>query len=136
MDESLKVVKKALVDVELDTCLDAIRQSLQAGVTAWEIVDIALGEGMKEVGELFEEGEYFLGELVMAGNIMKEAMGVLEGKFDTDTRAGKAPSTPLHLPKSADPFRAGRCRARLFCSSYRHRSERLALHQDRTAGRQ
>jgi len=38
--------------------------------------------GVKEVGNLFENGEYFLGELVMAGNIMKDVMELLEDKFD------------------------------------------------------
>ena len=33
-----------------------------------------------------DSGEYFLGELVMAGNIMKEAMELLKGGFEKETR--------------------------------------------------
>jgi methanogenic corrinoid protein MtbC1 len=87
MNESLGVVKKALVDVDLAACLAAIELSLESGVSSWEIVDGSLAEGMREVGDLFEAGEYFLGELVMAGNIMKEAMVLLKGGFDKTVRS-------------------------------------------------
>ncbi|MFW9813985.1 MAG: cobalamin-dependent protein, partial [Candidatus Thorarchaeota archaeon] len=38
----------------------------------------ALSEGMNEVGTLYEKNEYFLTELVLAGETMKEAVAVLE----------------------------------------------------------
>lgn len=86
MKESLGTVKKALVDVDLDACLAAIEASLASGVSSWEIVDQALSDGMREVGDLFEAGEYFLGELVMAGNIMKEAMDLIKDGFEAGSR--------------------------------------------------
>ncbi len=89
MDESLQNITTTLVDLDMDACLDTIRNSLDAGIAAWDIVETGLGTGMKEIGELFEQGEYFLGDLVMAGNIMNDAMELLEDKFDKGKQGQK-----------------------------------------------
>jgi 5-methyltetrahydrofolate--homocysteine methyltransferase len=54
-----------------------VKERLAAGVPALEIV-ARMQDGMTEVGRLFESGEYYLSELIMAGEIMKEAMANLE----------------------------------------------------------
>ncbi|GEA17296.1 5-methyltetrahydrofolate--homocysteine methyltransferase [Moorella sp. E306M] len=48
-----------------------------SGVAPLEIVKL-LQEGMLEVGNRFERGDYFLSELIMAGEIMRGAMDILE----------------------------------------------------------
>jgi 5-methyltetrahydrofolate--homocysteine methyltransferase len=50
------------------------------GVSPAEVV-AALSEGMRIIGERFEAKEYFLSELIMAGEIMKEAQGILKPHF-------------------------------------------------------
>ena len=37
-----------------------------------------MAAGMKQVGQLYEDGEFFLPQLVMAGATMKHGMAVLE----------------------------------------------------------
>ncbi|MCK4387810.1 MAG: cobalamin-dependent protein, partial [Dehalococcoidia bacterium] len=39
------------------------------------------------VGERFEKGEYFLGELIMSGEIFKQAMSFIEPKLTGDVRS-------------------------------------------------
>jgi len=82
MGDSLALIREKLVDLEMDDCLAAVKQALTSGLTGWEIVDKSLGIGMREVGDLFEQGEYFLGELMMAGNIMADAMEILKETLD------------------------------------------------------
>lgn len=89
MEDALFNVVKTLVELDYDACLDEVQKSLDADIPAWEIVDGGLSEGMKQVGDLFEAGEYFLGELIMAGNIMKEAMELLKDHFDADLQGQK-----------------------------------------------
>lgn len=67
----------ALAELDEDAVLQHVRDRLAAGVAALEIVG-RLQEGMTEVGARFQSGEYFLNELVMCGEIMKEAMVELE----------------------------------------------------------
>ena len=54
------------------------KATLDAGVPAKEILDNALVPGIPKVGDLFEEGEYFLPELVMAGDTMTRVLEILE----------------------------------------------------------
>jgi len=89
MHEALQKAAKAIVDFNSDACIEAVNQCLDSGISAWEVVSEGLSIGMKEVGQFFENGEYFLAELVMAGDVMKDVMKVLEDKFDKCTKGQK-----------------------------------------------
>ncbi len=67
----------AIAELEDEQVMQIVKERLGAGVSALEIVS-KLQEGMTEVGNRFETGDYFLSELVMAGEIMKDAMAELE----------------------------------------------------------
>lgn len=67
----------AIAELEDEQVLSIVKERLDSGVSPLEIVG-NLQEGMAEVGNRFEEGKYFLSELIMAGEIMKEAMEELE----------------------------------------------------------
>jgi methylmalonyl-CoA mutase cobalamin-binding domain/chain len=45
---------------------------------------------MEEVGRLYEKGEYFISELVYAGELMKSAMEVLQPHLKVDQASSKA----------------------------------------------
>jgi corrinoid protein of di/trimethylamine methyltransferase len=70
-------LSKMLVNLEVDEIADLVQKKLDAGVDSQEILK-ALTRGMDEVGRLYEENEYFLPELVMAGETMKAAFKVLK----------------------------------------------------------
>ncbi len=67
----------AIAELEDEKVLTLVQERLQDGVVPMEIVR-SLQEGMTEVGHRFETGEYFLSELIMCGESMKEAMVELE----------------------------------------------------------
>ena len=67
----------AIANLEQDKVLALVKERLQAGVKPMDIVN-SLQEGMVEVGNRFEKGEFFLSELIFCGEIMKEAMKDLE----------------------------------------------------------
>ena len=63
---------------ELDE--DTVKELLEA-VSTTEEANAAMDacqKGMNEVGKLFEEGEYFVGDLIFAGEIMTDAVEVLK----------------------------------------------------------
>ncbi|GEA15198.1 5-methyltetrahydrofolate--homocysteine methyltransferase [Moorella sp. E308F] len=72
-----EALPKAMAELEEEQVLTLVKELLGNGVAPLEIVK-ALQEGMVEVGNRFESGDYFLSELVMAGEIMKGAMDILE----------------------------------------------------------
>ena len=71
------VLAKAMAGLDQDKLNQLVKERLENGGKPMEIVE-KLQEGMTEVGRLFENGEYYLSELIMAGEMMKETMAVLE----------------------------------------------------------
>lgn len=65
-----------LSDLEEDAVLAIVRRELEAGTPAQEILD-ACREGMLGVGKRYESGEYFVSDLMMAGEVFKEAAALL-----------------------------------------------------------
>ncbi|MFW9951835.1 MAG: B12-binding domain-containing protein [Candidatus Thorarchaeota archaeon] len=67
-----------IIELEVDDIADAVREALEKdGKDPFEILE-ALTKGMDEVGRRYEEKEYYLTELVLAGETMKEAFTVLK----------------------------------------------------------
>jgi corrinoid protein of di/trimethylamine methyltransferase len=62
-------------------------RSLAAGIGPLEAIEHGLVPGIRKAGELWEQGDYFLPELVTAAQAMKAAMAVLQPAL---TRAGAA----------------------------------------------
>lgn len=54
------------------------RRALAAGIPPLQAIDAGLVPGIDEAGRLWDEGEYFLPELVAAAQAMKGAMAVLQ----------------------------------------------------------
>jgi methanogenic corrinoid protein MtbC1 len=67
-----------------------VRKRIDSGVDVMSVVR-ELREGMDIVGERYKEGEYFLSELIVSGEIFKESMKLIEpilkaGKADRGTK--------------------------------------------------
>ncbi|WXG46928.1 MAG: cobalamin-dependent protein [Candidatus Atabeyarchaeum deiterrae] len=73
---TLEKITKMLVELNVDHIGSAVQAELDAGANPQDILT-ALSAGMNEVGRLYETMEYFLVELVSAGEAMKEAVAVL-----------------------------------------------------------
>lgn len=72
-------ITEALGQLEEDVLLQALKEVVAAGLTdqdAQEVVN-ACALGMEQVGDLFEEGEYFVGDLIYAADILKGGMEIL-----------------------------------------------------------
>ncbi len=57
---------------------------LEAGAPGGRLLQECMIPAMKEVGRLFEEGEYFLPEMLIAARAMKAALAVVEPSLETD----------------------------------------------------
>ncbi len=88
MSESLLKVNKAVEEMDIDGILVLVEQCLSEGVSPIAIIQDGIAPGLARVGELFESGEYFLADLVMAGEVVNEAMPLIKAKMDPN-EAGK-----------------------------------------------
>ncbi len=66
-----------IIELEVDDIADAIKEALDEGKAAFDILD-SLTKGMDEVGRRYEAHDYYLTELVLAGETMKEAFNILK----------------------------------------------------------
>ncbi len=74
----MEKISKAIVEFDIDNIKTLIKNALDAGIPALDIVTKGMAKGMEIVGKKYEEKEYFLAELIMAGEVMKTGMEVLE----------------------------------------------------------
>lgn len=73
-----KELEQAMADLDEDTVLDMMKEVMDNGGEGVQEAMDACQKGMSTVGTLFEEGEYFVGDLIYAGEIMVEAMDIIK----------------------------------------------------------
>ena len=83
----LQELRQAVLDGDEDAAAALARRALEGGVAALAAIENGLAPGIREAGRLFEEGEYFLPELVQGAEAMKAAMAALAPAL---ARAGAA----------------------------------------------
>ena len=77
-EERVRRLSAAILDCDADRAAAEARQVLDAGLDPVEILQTTMAQTAAEVGERFESGEYYLPQLVLAGNAMEVASEVLQ----------------------------------------------------------
>lgn len=85
--ELLSALHRAVLDGDDAAAGSLAAQTLAAGVPALEAIEQGLVPGIREAGQRWEDGDYFLPELVTAAQAMKEAMAVLQPRLGAEGRA-------------------------------------------------
>jgi len=75
---------QTIIDGEEEDCLRVIQEGLARGVDPLEAVEKGLAKGINKIGDDFAEEIVFLPELIMAADVMKAAMKIL----DKEIKAG------------------------------------------------
>jgi dimethylamine corrinoid protein len=76
-EELFDEMETALIEFDVDHLKAKIHEALDNSVSAQEIINV-LSKGMDIIGEKYQNGEYFVTSLIIAGETMKEALTVLE----------------------------------------------------------
>ena len=74
---------KAVMDLDEESAYELVEQLIKDGVEPNDIIEI-LRKGVEVVGDKFNKKEYFLTELVMAGEIFTQAAIILEPYMKKD----------------------------------------------------
>ena len=69
-EELLKALADCVCDMEDEEVIEAVHEYLEAGYDAQEGLLSGLVEGMKRASDLYEEGEYFVPELIVCSDAM------------------------------------------------------------------
>ncbi|WP_440059152.1 cobalamin B12-binding domain-containing protein [Thermogladius sp. 4427co] len=86
----LDTINKCLVELNKECVLSNVVKALNEGIPASQIVLDAMSRAMEEIGRLYENGDYFIAELIEAASIFKEAMKILEPKLREEGSREKA----------------------------------------------
>jgi len=82
----LQEISQSISDLEgTDKIKKLIEKALKQRLTVTEIVEKGLKHGLDEVGARYEKGEYFLSELLYAGEIMTGLFDVLKPHMKQDS---------------------------------------------------
>jgi len=73
-DPFFSSIKEHVLAFNEEALLEAIEKALSQGVAPADIISDGLSPGLEIIGQKFENGEYFLPELMLSGNIMKNAL--------------------------------------------------------------
>ncbi len=76
-EKYLVSLKESIVNLDFNAVVEVAKEAMDAGVDPHTAITDGMVAGMTIVGEKFESGEYFLSELVVAGEVMKEGLKVI-----------------------------------------------------------
>jgi len=76
--DAIKGVLDSVISLDIDGVAGQVSASLAAGADPRAVLNDGLSAGMRVVGERFQSGEYFLTELLLAGEVMKAGLVPLE----------------------------------------------------------
>jgi 5-methyltetrahydrofolate--homocysteine methyltransferase len=78
MDEHLKPIYQGIIDGNLEEVKAKVQEAIQAKLPAGMILKEGLVPAMAEVGRLFEEGEFFVPEMLVAARAMQGGLEILK----------------------------------------------------------
>jgi len=78
-------LKEAILNLRINDALKICEEMLMSETDVKDVFD-AISQAMDEVGMKYESGEYFLSELIMAGEIVKEVLKIIESRFKKPKR--------------------------------------------------
>jgi 5-methyltetrahydrofolate--homocysteine methyltransferase len=74
----MEKIYQAVLEGDLDTTVKEVKAALESSIPASEILQNGLIASMSEVGRLFEEGEYYVPEMLVAARAMQAGLEILK----------------------------------------------------------
>ena len=78
MDERLQKIYDCVLNGEMDEVTGYVQVALDAQIDPGVILNQGMISAMQEVGRLFEEGEYFVPEMLIAARAMQDGLALLK----------------------------------------------------------
>ncbi|MDR0851950.1 MAG: corrinoid protein [Clostridiales Family XIII bacterium] len=85
----LQGLADAVLEMEEDSAADYANQAVEEGIDAYEAIDKGLAAGMSKAGDLFDEEEYFIPELLLCADALNAGVDILKPHIKVDLSAEK-----------------------------------------------
>ena len=76
-EQFFKEISDAIVNLEKEKAIELAKRAVNENMNLLEVIEKGFGDGIRRIGDLWEEGEFFLPELMLGGTIMQESMDIL-----------------------------------------------------------
>ena len=80
-EQFYKEISDAIVNLEKEKAIELANRAVKENMKLLEVIEKGYGDGIRRIGDLWEEGEFFLPELMLGGTIMQESMDILLPKL-------------------------------------------------------
>lgn len=77
LNEYYNEISEAIVKLDKEKAIELAEKAITENMNLLEVIEKGYGEGIRKIGDLWEEGDFFLPELMLGGNIMQESLGIL-----------------------------------------------------------
>ena len=88
MSEKLGTLEKAIIDIEPNKADELTHQLMDAKTDPKKVINV-ITKALEVVGKKFQDGEYYLTELVMAGEITKSILAIISPFMKTEEKGPK-----------------------------------------------
>ena len=78
MDPQLKPIYDGIIEGDMNVVKEHVQEAVDAGMSAEVILKQGLVPAMSEVGRMFEEGEYYVPEMLIAARAMQAGLAILK----------------------------------------------------------
>lgn len=68
---------KAIIDLDEEKAIELAHKAINENMNLLEVIEKGYADGIRQVGELWEEGEFFLPELMRGAQIMQNCLDIL-----------------------------------------------------------
>lgn len=92
-----ELMKEAVLDGDEEEAVRLAEQALEEGLELQKVMDEGFLAGIQEAGQLYEDEEYFLPDLVCSADAMKCALEVLDEAMKNDPNAQKGAAAKVAL---------------------------------------
>ena len=70
-------ISEAIVNLDKEKAIELAKKAISENLNLVDVIEKGFGDGLKRIGDLWNEGEFFLPELMVGGNIMQDALNIL-----------------------------------------------------------
>ena len=100
--EILDKLRDTIVNQDINGCVAATKEALDAGITPLEAINKGLSVGMKIVGDKFEAAELYLPQIMMSAKAMNGAMEILTPEMEKEQSGDEGVGTAITFVQEGD----------------------------------
>ncbi len=86
-EEIYEKLKNSIIEMDSDMASDAAKAAVEAGLDPLECISSGLSAGMQHMSDLFDEGEAFVPELLMASEAFEAAVAILTSGMSEEQKS-------------------------------------------------